>query len=295
MPTRSPRSRATLQALSRSELQALAKREGIKANLKSENIIGRLLQKYPEGYPRSLAPSPVEAPLPQTNTGADVIQPDRSNAEDPLTHARIRQANVKPQDFYLGKGSVASIDHHEGLASKEDSAMHEFQAGPLSRQPKQTPEFVVPTKKILRFIRRELTGLVNEKGSIMEELYESEQMLQKNLGDIDSMVRDANELVWMRLAVERRIARKMKKDRTIWDGTEFMSKRSQRLWRQYIEDDKQRRKEGHLPFFHAPFGYSKGAKNMPFVLFHISNGKDGDDKRGEDEEESGVFGRHASV
>ncbi|KAI0089657.1 hypothetical protein BDY19DRAFT_943608 [Irpex rosettiformis] len=41
-----------LKKLSRSEIQKLAKRERIKANSKTQEIIVQLVEMYPEGVPR---------------------------------------------------------------------------------------------------------------------------------------------------------------------------------------------------------------------------------------------------
>lgn len=176
---------------------------------------------------------------------------------------------------------------HSGLSS--NAAKSESQSLPPPRE--QTPEDRAPTKKDLRFIRRELTDLIDEKTFLLEVLDESDRVLKQNLRKADSTVRDANELVWMRIGVEMHIASKMKKDRTVWDGTPFMCKRSQKKWRQYIEDDKRMEKKAIFPFFHAPFGFSKGAKNIPFVLLHISTGNKRNE--GEDRSDNEEYGDHS--
>jgi len=176
---------------------------------------------------------------------------------------------------------------HSGLSSNAAKSESQSQAR-LPPPREQTPEVRAPTKKDLRFIRRELTDLVDDKTFLLEVLDESDRVLQQNLRKADTAVRDANELVWMRIGVEMHMASKMKKDRTVWDGTPFMCKRSQKKWRQYIEDDKQMEKKAIFPFFHAPFGFSKGAKNIPFVLLHISTGNKGNEEDKSDNDEYGV-------
>ena len=163
------------------------------------------------------------------------------------------------------------------------AANHELQPqaiAPLPQQ-EQMPAASIPTKKALRFVRRELTELVDETTYLLEVLDESDRVLQQNLNKTNTAVRDANELVWMRVGIEMHIASKMKRDRTVWDGTPFMSKRSQKKWKQYIEDDRQRKPEAVFPFFHAPSGFSAGAKNIPYVLLHMASGN------GRDEGENG--------
>ncbi len=178
---------------------------------------------------------------------------------------------------------------HSGLSSNAAKSESQSQAR-LPPPREQTPEVRAPTKKDLRFIRRELTDLVDDKTFLLEVLDESDRVLQQNLRKADTAVRDANELVWMRIGVEMHVASKMKKDRTVWDGTPFMCKRSQKKWRQYIEDDKQIEKKAIFPFFHAPFGFSKGAKNIPFVLLHISTGNKGNEE--EDKSDNEEYGGH---
>ncbi|KAK2463129.1 hypothetical protein APHAL10511_004784 [Amanita phalloides] len=223
------RGRAALQALSRSELQVLAKREGIKANLKSELIVNRLLQKYPEGYPRSSAPSPElsvdkGAPLHQTVNAIETSRTQYTPAAG--------QSN----------GHVAD-DGHPGNATT--CGEPGIQTTDLPR-PELKPEMMIVTKKNLRFIRREMTELVDETGHLQDDLDDLERVLQMNLNDIDAMVRDANELVWMRVGIEVHIANKMKQDRTVWDGTLFMSKSSRRKWMQHVQNNN--RVRGGVPF-----------------------------------------------
>lgn len=167
------------------------------------------------------------------------------------------------------------------LATNHASRSQSIASLPLQEQ---MPATSIPTKKALRFVRRELTELVDEKTYLLEVLDESDRVLQQNLNKINTAVRNANELIWMRVGIEMHIASKMKKDRTVWDGTPFMSKRSQKKWKQYIEDDRRRKTEAVFPFFHAPSGFSAGAKNIPYVLLHVSSGN------GRDEGENGLLG-----
>lgn len=190
----------------------------------------------------------------------------------------ISSAGSNPNDE--NNDGIADVVHH---GQSRLTANHESQSRAIAPlpQPEQMPAVSIPTKKALRFVRRELTELVDEKTYLLEALDDSNRVLQQNLNKTDTAVRDANELVWMRVGIEMHIASKMKKDRTVWDGTSFMTKRSQKKWKQYIEDDRRREKEAIFPFFHAPFGFSAGAKNIPYVMLHVTSGN----KRGEEDNE----------
>lgn len=174
---------------------------------------------------------------------------------------------------------IADVVHpgQSKLAANHESRSREIAPVPQQEQIAAS----IPTKKALRFVRRELTELVDEKTYLLEALDESDRVLQQNLNKTNTAVRDANELIWMRVGIEMHIASKMKKDRTVWDGTPFMSKRSQKKWKQYIEDDRRRETEAVFPFFHAPSGFSAGAKNIPYVLLHVSSGNRGDEGENE--------------
>ncbi|ESK97319.1 hypothetical protein Moror_17750 [Moniliophthora roreri MCA 2997] len=72
-----------LQQLSRSELQFLAHKEGIKANQKSVVIIQQLLEKHPKGVPRQATPKPSAALVKSLLSGK--VGPSNVGREEPDT------------------------------------------------------------------------------------------------------------------------------------------------------------------------------------------------------------------
>ncbi|KAI0089928.1 hypothetical protein BDY19DRAFT_941516 [Irpex rosettiformis] len=94
----------SLKKLSRSEIQKLAKREKIKANAKTQEIIGQLVKKYPEGVPRLVDNVPCSSPKRRTtrskkaneNTAKDVATASQLNVgvkiEGPATIEDVNSA-----------------------------------------------------------------------------------------------------------------------------------------------------------------------------------------------------------
>ena len=141
-------------------------------------------------------------------------------------------------------------------------------------------EFRMPAKKDLRFVRRELTELVNEKNKLHDELEESDQVLQGALDEMDSIAWRTEQLAWMRIGLETFINREMKDDRMVWDGTVFMSKQSQKKWKRCLEEDK-RRRENALPGIYVPSLFDN---DPAFALLHIaSRNTDKEDNENEGE------------
>ncbi|KAI0683024.1 hypothetical protein BC835DRAFT_1311252 [Cytidiella melzeri] len=93
-----------LSKLPRRDIQKLAQREGIKANLKSEDIIAQLVQKFPRGVAKLAAPVPRESPkLGATNDaklkagkeGRNVARDEGRPQGTAVVHKRTTRSSVK--------------------------------------------------------------------------------------------------------------------------------------------------------------------------------------------------------
>ncbi|KAM6502524.1 hypothetical protein JOM56_002501 [Amanita muscaria] len=237
-----------LHVLNRSELQILAKRENIKANMKTELIIQLLKQKNPGKYARR-SRRIERGKTCQTEEGT-------SQYLKPQDQRRVVEIQEIPQEAH----SSAPVPARMSLNNDREV--------PQSVE-EEIPSFSMPTKKYLRFVRRELTELVDESSRLHEELEDCDRVLQRALDDIDKITDEAEDIAWKtRVGIEAFICKEMKDDRTVWDGTRFMSKPSQRRWKRWMMEDK-RKREKAVPGVHVP---SVFGNDPQFVLLHLASG-----------------------
>ncbi|KAI0089663.1 hypothetical protein BDY19DRAFT_1056622 [Irpex rosettiformis] len=96
-----------LQKLSRSEIQKLAKREKIKANAKTQEIISQLVKKYPEGVPR-LVVDDVPRPSDKLRTTRSK-KADKKTTED-VASAQATSGQLKEEVKTEEPASVEDVD-----------------------------------------------------------------------------------------------------------------------------------------------------------------------------------------
>ncbi|KAI0339902.1 hypothetical protein BDW22DRAFT_1431384 [Trametopsis cervina] len=108
-----------LRTLSRKDLQKLAQREKIRANLKSETIIKMLINKFPQGVPRLIAPAPKRAtrmiiPIPCTSLVEDRTQsPANKTGSNEMVHNESTTEGAT-SSYTSGVGEIGPGDLFRG-------------------------------------------------------------------------------------------------------------------------------------------------------------------------------------
>ncbi|KIL68779.1 hypothetical protein M378DRAFT_21714 [Amanita muscaria Koide BX008] len=248
-----------LHVLNRSELQILAKRENIKANMKTELIIQLLKQKNPGKYARrSLEPPESQRIVTERGKTCQIAEVEEGTSQSLKLQDQRRVVEIQ---------EIPQEAHSSAPVPARMSLNNDREVPPSVEE--EIPSFSMPTKKYLRFVRRELTELVDESSRLHEELEDCDRVLQRALDDIDKITDEAEDIAWKtRVGIEAFICKEMKDDRTVWDGTRFMSKPSQRRWKRWMMEDK-RKREMAVPGVHVP---SVFGNDPQFVLLHLASG-----------------------
>ena len=75
----------------------------------------------------------------------------------------------------------------------------------------------------MRFVKGQLTCLVNDGTPILDEVEEKEMVLGRVMSVANDISSDIREITWIRHKIEYDVLRELKNDRTLWDGTRVMS------------------------------------------------------------------------
>ncbi|KAF8967969.1 hypothetical protein BDZ97DRAFT_1802216 [Flammula alnicola] len=198
--------RVYLEGLPRTQIQALAKSEKIKANGKTAEIITQLLLKkemIDQGVDEEAAPRTTSI-----NTRADPIIVDaleNDNARDAEPEATAIKA--EPCDV-------------------PQSAQHSVSF----QQARGTPSTLAPlelTDKDVRSVRRRLTSMGNEQGSLETGVNEIKGLLEFTQSTLVDGRQAIANLSWTRQSIEQVVIGDYKLDRTLWDGTGRMKEDGQ--------------------------------------------------------------------
>jgi predicted RNA-binding protein with EMAP domain len=76
-----------------------------------------------------------------------------------------------------------------------------------------------PGNKDVRFVKRQLTHLVNDGTAIEDEVDEVEVVLGHVMSVANEISGDIREITWIRHKIEFDVLHELKQDRTLWDGT----------------------------------------------------------------------------
>ncbi|GLB37737.1 hypothetical protein LshimejAT787_0407880 [Lyophyllum shimeji] len=233
--------RTALNKLKRHDLQQVARRERLKANGKSSDIIDGLLAKYPDGVPRRQTSHPRKG-KPQSKISPK-IKPEPENVEP----AETVTPQLKRQKFDIGSAGASSrlprlpstpLSERFAATWIESVAVAIGQPTPAacSSQPELSPP-PPPGYKDVRFVRRELVDLVNNSVTIQAEVTEAEALLKRAALMYNEVSLDFREMACIRRTIEGSFVAKMKEDRTLWDGT-FMMKNDEDkdAWEAYVRD-----------------------------------------------------------
>ncbi|KAG6861118.1 hypothetical protein C0995_003847 [Termitomyces sp. Mi166 len=220
-------SRSDLLELKYQALQQIAKREGIRANLKKGNIADLLIAKYPDGV-QQYQPSP------------------RKNSRQEETPKGQRSPSKRQK---IGP----SLETNESVQSWVQDVV------PIQPSPAQSP--VLPTSlgrlsapcspgpphvycfKGARRVRRELVELVNDTSMMHAEMDETEALLKYATQIYDEAALEAHDFSCLRRGAHI-VYGSMKKDSTILDGTYLMDSPHREAWKAYAtEQDRLKEKE----------------------------------------------------
>ncbi|KAJ3485063.1 hypothetical protein NLI96_g5210 [Meripilus lineatus] len=124
---------AQLRELDREEIQALAKREGIKANEKSENIIEQLLLKYPDGV------APFEGTVPRKKAPKKRAGAKQRPPKKPAKRLRMYVGESVSQRRMLGTDEPSESNHSRDVKA-ESSASQDLPQPPLPTITEQQDE-----------------------------------------------------------------------------------------------------------------------------------------------------------
>ncbi|KAF8891784.1 hypothetical protein BD779DRAFT_1513122 [Infundibulicybe gibba] len=225
--------RNVLEQLSRPQIQALAKHEGIKANITTELMIARLLLKHPEGVPNLVT------------FDATQREPGRGGNATPTKSVtgkkRPRPLDLENKSHRKPKYSrFVTPPFNEG--TPEASAADE--APPPGPQPPLIPN---PSEKTIRRVRRGITKLLNA-GAAFPKSFEVDEKAFMRIhdrikADLTMVSVDVSDLVSIHVSVQENLMKSMKSDRTLWDGTSDLPADKQALWRQLIEKIKKEEEE----------------------------------------------------
>lgn len=178
-----------LNQLSRAELQSLARREKIKANMKSAQIIAQLSLKYPEGVPINALSTP------------------------PALSPRTPSPTLELKRELMSTGTRAL------LSPTGDSLVGE---PALSPTPPNLSAHLPPCRPTIRevyTIQANLIGHVNGDEPMRRSVAESEILLVKSFEVIGQSTHALDQTVCLRTAWECQLLDNWKSDSAFYDGT----------------------------------------------------------------------------
>ncbi|KAL4079281.1 hypothetical protein J3A83DRAFT_4208517 [Scleroderma citrinum] len=217
-----------LRKLSRAKIQSIAKRERVRAVGRTEDIIFRLLSKYPKGVPvlegtNSIAGSPIRrrSQLKRESTSSVLNQPlEGTSCDVPLPVAENARATAGlPTNQVCDPPSNGEADD----AKVRVSSPH-VENGP--------DEYMVVDAL------REFTGLVNDVPVMWERIRETQQILDRTASLIDQMTPDLCETCVVREKLEVFLLAKMKKKPELWDGTAHLNKKDRKFRVEWLRSER---------------------------------------------------------
>lgn len=91
--------------------------------------------------------------------------------------------------------------------------------------------------KDVRFVKRQLTSLVNDGIAIRDEVDKTEKVLGHMMFIANDISGDIRELSWVRSKIEGDVLRTLKSDRTLWDGTRVMTDlKARKNWERFLKE-----------------------------------------------------------
>jgi hypothetical protein len=94
-----------------------------------------------------------------------------------------------------------------------------------------------PGNKDVRFVKRQLTSLVDDGIAVREEVEETELVLGRVMLVANEISGDVREISWIRHKVESHVLRELKYDRTLWDGTCVMADpKARKKWEGFLKN-----------------------------------------------------------
>ena len=95
----------------------------------------------------------------------------------------------------------------------------------------------LPGNKDVRFVKRQLTCLVNDGMPIRDEVEETEMILGHVMSVVNEISGDIREISWIRHKIEFDVLRELKYDRSLWDGTRVMADpRARKKWEGFLKE-----------------------------------------------------------
>lgn len=89
----------------------------------------------------------------------------------------------------------------------------------------------------MRFVKRQLTCLVNDGIAIQDEVEETEMVLGRVMSVANEISGDLREIAWIRHKIESNVLRELKHDRTLWDGTRVMTDpKARKKWEGFLKE-----------------------------------------------------------
>ncbi|RDB25258.1 hypothetical protein Hypma_007598 [Hypsizygus marmoreus] len=245
------RDRTTLAKLGRPELQQLAKRERVKATGKNSEIIDRLLTKYPDGVPRHQTPvvlgdNPRKRKSVSVKEEPDAVRPSVSTRRQ-TKKRKVDASTIPPpvaNDAVAASGapSARSVRFTSDWVEATRTAtapVHEPVAPASAPEPpaRAPSPPLPPGDKDVRFVRRELTRLIDDGVDLRAEVDDLAALLESTRENVKDSEADLKELSCMRRSLEDMVTRRLKSQRQLWDGTYMMKdKRAKAEWDTFIGD-----------------------------------------------------------
>ncbi|KAH7910982.1 hypothetical protein BJ138DRAFT_1151649 [Hygrophoropsis aurantiaca] len=233
-----------LRKLTRAQIQAIAKREVVRAVGKTEEIIRRLLKKHPGGIPkREVSVSPPPPPVPPKDKGKQPIRAwvagiNATPAEqDPIGRHTEIHANNAPATVPL---SYVPVQVH-GITEQRQFYDEEYDdACSYISYPRVEAG---PDERDVQLVLRQFTTLVNETPEIEKLIRETEMLTDRAAAIMQSVEPRVRSACETRQRLEEDYLGKLKDKRERWDGTAFMDTKHRRRWIKHLKRQRQEKRD----------------------------------------------------
>ncbi|KDQ55226.1 hypothetical protein JAAARDRAFT_37752 [Jaapia argillacea MUCL 33604] len=219
-----------LRKLGRVEIQALARKNAIKANGKTEYIIRQLLEKHPEGVPltsESREPSPrpsasqargkrgksrrvLRERFAQASVKEELQEPVPPPPEGILREAELEEGIPGEEEGAGPRARQASHPATESFLEREDGLP--VSPLPLRSRGPSPPSNRKPSRKNLRAVLRSFTALTDGRSALRQRLDDAETLANRTDEMLVELGNDLMEVEWLRIVLEEDYMRKWKKD-----------------------------------------------------------------------------------
>ncbi|KIM40294.1 hypothetical protein M413DRAFT_176325 [Hebeloma cylindrosporum] len=233
-------SRDTLEQLTRTQIQQIAKTQGVKANGKTAAIINELLSRQ---SPRRLGTPETDIIHVEEDGIAHKLIPEvEVIKEEPVavSPSRLEQGPVQMTVNTPGNNPLTSSNRrctpYPPRRRSSYTTGSSSDSGP-SRPP--TPPHVPfqTNEQHVRIARRQLKRWNDERVALEDELAEHSNALQYALQELKEGQTEIHERGWRRAIIEKNIVARMKEVRPYWDGTPFMKKPEQEKWKAFVAEN----------------------------------------------------------